>query len=75
MNSDKEPTLNWFLIDQEIPVREMVELATANWMAALSSGANQNHRDDLAILAHQILEHAIETQECWTIASRCAALA
>jgi len=27
MNSDKEPSLNWFLIDQEIPVREMVEFS------------------------------------------------
>jgi hypothetical protein len=26
--------LNWFLIGQEIPVREMVELATMNWPAA-----------------------------------------
>jgi hypothetical protein len=59
MNSDEKPILNWFLIDQEIPVREMVDLATANWMAALSSGADQNDRNDLAILAYQILEHAI----------------
>jgi hypothetical protein len=30
--------LNWFLFDQEIPVREMVELATMNWLAAQSFG-------------------------------------
>jgi hypothetical protein len=75
MNRNKGPTLNWFLIDLEIPVREMVELATANWMAAQSFGADQNDRGDLAILSDQLLEHARRTQECWTIANRCAASA
>jgi hypothetical protein len=53
----------------------MVELATANWMAAQTFGADHNDRGDLAILADQLLEHARKTQECWSIASRCAALA
>jgi hypothetical protein len=69
------PTLNWFLIDQEIPVREMVELATANWMAAQSFGAGEYGGRDLAILADQLLEQARKTQEYWTLASRCAASA
>jgi hypothetical protein len=75
MKKMREPTLNWFLIDLEIPVREMAELAIANWMAAQSFGADQNDRRDLAILADQLLERARKTQECRTIASRCAASA
>lgn len=75
MNRRKGPTLNWFLIELEIPVREMVELATANWMAAQTFGADHNDRGDLAILADQLLEHARKTQECWGLASRCAASA
>jgi hypothetical protein len=75
MKHSDEPTLNWFLIDLEIPVREMAELAIANWMATQRFGADQTDRGDLAILADQLLEHARKTQECWSIASRCAALA
>ncbi len=39
-DSDEEnapaPSINWFLVDQEIPVREMFQLALANWIAAKS---------------------------------------
>jgi hypothetical protein len=73
MNPDKGQTLNWFLIDQEVPVSELVELATAKWLAAQSFGSDQKYRRDLAILADQLLEHARKTHECWTLASRCAA--
>jgi hypothetical protein len=75
MKHSDEPALNWFLIDLEIPVREMVELAIANWMATQRFGADQTDRGDLPILADQLLEQARKTQECWSIASRCAALA
>jgi hypothetical protein len=66
MKHSDAPALNWFLIDLEIPVSEMVELATANWMAAQRFGAGQTDRGDLAILADQLLEHPRKTQECWT---------
>ncbi len=64
------PSINWFLVDQEIPVREMFQLALANWIAAKSFGAHG--RSELGILTDQLLEDAREMQEYWTIASRCA---
>jgi hypothetical protein len=42
----------------------------ANWIAAQSFGASG--RLELVILTDQLLERARKTQECWTIASRCA---
>jgi len=63
--------INWFVVNQEVPVREMVELATANWLAAQSFGA-QSDRGDLAILTDILLEDARKARECWSIASRCA---
>jgi hypothetical protein len=58
MNPDNGQALNWFLIDREIPVSELVELAMAKWLAAQSFGSDQNYRRDLAILADQLLEDA-----------------
>jgi len=66
----RAPSINWFLVDQEIPVREMFQLALDNWIAAQSFGAYG--RLELTILSHQLLEDAREMQEYWTIASRCA---
>lgn len=35
------PTPNWFLIDQELSARDVVELAVANGPAAQSFGAKE----------------------------------
>jgi hypothetical protein len=53
----------------------MVELAVINWFGAQRFGANDHYRKELAILAERFLESAKEMEECWTIASMCAALA
>ena len=37
-------------------------------------GTNDHYRKELAILAEWFLESAKEMEECWTIASMCAAL-
>ena len=65
-------THNWFLIGLEIPLREMVELAQANWTAALLSAADNPRRRDLITLTDQLLEDATKMEVCWTIAGLCA---
>jgi hypothetical protein len=60
---------NQFLMDLEIPLREMADLAMAKWMAARRPGADN---PELANLTDQFLEHATRTEVCWTIASLCA---
>jgi hypothetical protein len=57
---------NQFLVDLEIPLREMADLAMAKWMAAHSPGSNNS---ELANLTDQFLERATRTEVCWTIAS------
>jgi hypothetical protein len=37
-------------------------------------GTNDHYRKELAILAQRFLESAKEMEECWAIASMCAAL-
>ena len=64
---------NSFLVDSEIVVREMVELAVANWMSSQNHGGDDYERSELEILAGQLLEETRKLQECWTTASRCAA--
>ena len=66
--------LNRFLVDSENTVREMVELAVTNWLGSQRFGTNDHYRKELAILAEWFLESAKEMEECWTIASMCAAL-
>jgi hypothetical protein len=68
------PILNRFVVDSENTVREMVELAVTNWLGAQRFGTNDHYRKELAILAEWFLESAKEMEECWTIASMCAAL-
>jgi hypothetical protein len=76
MNHDAEvsalATLKRFLIDSEIPVRELAELAFANWMTAGSFCADKRERSESAILADLILKRARKIVECWTAASECA---
>jgi hypothetical protein len=55
-------------------VREMVELVVTNWLGAQRFGTNDHYRKELAILAERFLESAKEMEECWAIASMCAAL-
>jgi hypothetical protein len=50
---------NQFLIDLEIPLREMADLAMAKWMAAHRPGADT---PELANLTDQFLEHATRTE-------------
>ena len=66
--------LNRFVVDSENTVREMVELVVTNWLGAQRFGTNDHYRKELAILAERFLEGAKEMEECWTIASMCAAL-
>jgi hypothetical protein len=63
---------NWFLIGLEIPLREIVELAEANWTTALLSAANNPQRKDLIDLTDQLLEDATKMEVCWTLAGLCA---
>ena len=63
---------NRFLIDLEIPLREMVELAQTNWTAALLCAADNPRRRDLINLTDQLLEDATKMEVCWTIAGLCA---
>jgi len=65
-------THNWFLIGLENPLREMVELAQANWTSALLSPADNPRRKDLIGLTDQLLEDATKMKVCWTIAGLCA---
>jgi hypothetical protein len=60
---------NRFLIDLEIPLREMVDLAMAKWIAAHRPGADN---PELADLTDQLLEQAIRREVCWTIAGMSA---
>jgi hypothetical protein len=73
-NYAARPMLNGFVVDSENTVREMVELAVTNWLGAQRFGTNDHYRKELAILAERFLESAKEMEECWTIASICAAL-
>ena len=68
------PMLNRFVVDSENTVREMVELAVTSWLGSQRFGTNDRYREELAILAEWFLESAKEMEECWTIASMCAAL-
>ena len=65
--------LNRFVVNSENTVREMVELAVTNWLGAQRFGTNDHYRKELAILAERFLESAKEMEECWAIASMCAA--
>ena len=60
MNHDAEvralATLKRFLIDLEIPVRELAELAFANWIAARSFCADERDRSEWALIADLILK-------------------
>jgi hypothetical protein len=62
MNHDAEvralATLKGFLVDSEIPVRELAELAFANWIAARSVCADERERIEWALLADLILRRA-----------------
>jgi hypothetical protein len=60
---------NRFLIDLEIPLREMVDLAMAKWIAARRPGADN---PELADLTDQFVEQAIRREVCWTIAGMAA---
>ena len=73
MRKTLAPSLNWFLVDVEISVREMVELGVANWMAVQCSGADEHGGGELTQLASQLLEDAVKMEKCWTTAGRCAA--
>ena len=79
MNHDAEvralATLKRFLIDSEIPVRELAELAFANWIAARSFCADERERREWALLADLILKRARKIVESWTAASERAASA
>jgi hypothetical protein len=73
MNHDAEiralATLKRFLVDSEIPVRELAELAFANWIAARSFCADERERSEWALLADLILKHTRKIVESWTAAS------
>jgi hypothetical protein len=66
------PMLNRFVVDSENTVREMVELAVTNWLGSQRFGTN------IAIAKSGQFSRsgfsAKEMEECWTIASMCAAL-
>jgi hypothetical protein len=66
-------SFNSFLVDSEIVVREMVELAVANWMSSQDRGADDYELSELAVLTRQLLEDTRKLEECWTTASRFAA--
>jgi hypothetical protein len=65
--------LKRFLIDSETPVRELAELAFANWIAARSFCADERERSEWALFADQILKLARKIVESWTTASERAA--
>ena len=73
MNHDAEvralATLKGFLVDSEIPVRELAELAFANWIAARSVCADERERSEWALLADLILRRARKIVESWTAAA------
>ena len=77
MNHDAEvralANLKRFLIDSEIPVRELAELAFANWIAARSFCADERERSEWALLADLILKRARKIAESWIAASERAA--
>ena len=65
--------LKRFLIDSEIPVRELAELSFANWIAARRFCADERERSEWALLADLILKRARKIAESWTAASERAA--
>jgi hypothetical protein len=67
--------LSQFLIDSEVPVRELAELAIANWAAVRRFCSGEHERKELVILADLLLERARKIVECWIIASGRAASA
>ena len=62
-----------FWSNSEIPVRELAELAFANWIAARSFCADERERSEWALLADLILKRARKIVESWTAASERAA--
>jgi hypothetical protein len=75
VDDSAQATLGRFLIESEIPVRELAELAIANWMAARNLCSDERGRKDLIVLAELLLECGRKIVECWTTVSRRAALA
>lgn len=71
---ERERATLWFLAQTEVAARQMVELAVTNCMAARHFGAEDHERGGLAILADRFLDDAQKTQECWSMAAKCAAL-
>ncbi len=68
-----DASLNWLPVDTEIVVREMVELAVANWISSQTPSANGYEPSELEILAGRLLQDTRRLEKCWTTASKCAA--
>jgi hypothetical protein len=64
-----------FLIDSEIPVRQLAELAIANSTSVRTFCSDGRDHKELVILADLLLECARKIVECWIIASGRDALA
>jgi hypothetical protein len=75
LNNSACAALSRFLIDSEIPVRKLAELAIANRTLVTNCCLSEREHAELVIFADLILECARKLVECWMIASGRAALA
>ena len=67
--------LNRFLVDSEIPVRQLAELAIANATSVRIFCSGERDHKELVVLADLLLDCARKIVECWIIASGRDALA
>ena len=75
VDNSARAALSKFLIDSEIPVRQLAELAIANATCVSTFCSGEREQEELVILADLLLECARKIVECWIIASGRDALA
>jgi hypothetical protein len=75
VDNSARAALSRFLIDSEIPVRQLAELAIANATSVRTFYSGQREHKELVIVADLLLECARKIVECWIIASGRDALA
>jgi hypothetical protein len=75
VDNSAHAALSRFLIDSEIPVRQLAELATANATSVRTFYSGEREHRELIIVADLLLECARKIVECWIIASGRDALA
>ena len=69
VDNSAHAALSRFLIDSEIPVRQLAELAIANATSVRTLRSGEREHTELLVLADLLLECARKIVECWIVAS------